>query len=95
MYAIRSYYDGEDQAAHDEDHDRVHIGCPRGLDIRDSEGHQRHTNTDGGDFQRNRLGYKQEDQYRQNGQKPLGFGGKTVFIVHACFFQTEFSGFCR
>ena len=63
---------GEDQTAHNENDDRVHIGRPGLFDIRDPHDHQKDTDTNGRNFERDRLRHEQKNQYHQDRQKALG-----------------------
>ena len=83
--------DGEDQAAHDEDHHRVHVGRPGGRQVDDVEGDQQDADHDGGDLERDRLDHEEKDQRREHGEKAERPGRKPVDVADLDF-GAEFGG---
>ena len=84
--------DGEDQAAHDENHHRVHVGRPGPLDIGHAGQDHQHADADGGYLQGNRLEDEQKEQKGQGGQKPLGRGRQAVDVDHPGIGQPQADG---
>ena len=74
--------DGVDEAAHDENHHRVHVRRPGPLDIGHAGQDQQHTDADSGYLQRNRLENEQKEKKGQGRQKPFGRGRQAVDVDH-------------
>ena len=63
---------GEHEAAHDENHHRVHVRRPGPLDIGHAGQNQQHADAHGGQLQWNRLEDEQKYHETQHGQKSFG-----------------------
>ena len=87
-----SMRDGVDEAAHDENHHRVHVGRPGPLDIGHPGQDHQHADADGGDLQWNRLEDEQKEQKGQGRQKPFGRGRQAIDVDHPSIGQSQADG---